>query len=460
MSAYVSSLASQLQIVAAAAPTEERLKGKASLLYEIKEAADIDLQTIYAVGLQGFTELVRLDGRFEAYSRTLFSRNASEVNRELLDKEANVKMDASITGYLRLLSGFFLTAAATKTLEYLIRRYKIHVYNVDAAITCALPYHSTPEFVKLVQLANLDGTSFYFLKQVKEVGAAPPRDQLVVRCCNDGAFLSFVCDAAASSASTKGVPGAASAFYAVLLTESLAAMPRVTAGVVPRLLPYLEAGLAPAASAEQYAGALIVATQLASRAPLAAPLTEALIEGVAKGARSPLHAQSLQALLALCQTQAVKDLPSRAFKHLVKLPDLPSHLADLCRGYRADALTVPLVRALAASAAQHVNYERVLAGVVQEAPLTAVAVTALVRALVALAGEGADSAGATPAGAEAGKEVAARTLRLLDAHHPAAASAAVDTVLSEAAAAASEFLVVTLKTVTSSSHPQPGVGCP
>jgi U3 small nucleolar RNA-associated protein 10 len=74
------------------------------------------------------------------------------------------------------------------------------------------------------------------------------------------------------------VPGAASAFYAVLLTESLAAMPRVTAAVVPRLLPYLEAGLAPAASAEQYAGALIVATQLASRAPLAPPLTEALLE--------------------------------------------------------------------------------------------------------------------------------------------------------------------------------------
>jgi U3 small nucleolar RNA-associated protein 10 len=70
------------------------------------------------------------------------------------------------------------------------------------------------------------------------------------------------------------------------------------------------------------------------------------IKGVAKGARAPLHAQSLQSLLALCQTQLVKDLPSRAFKHLVKLPDLPSHLADLCRGYRADALTVPLVGAV------------------------------------------------------------------------------------------------------------------
>ena len=48
-----SALASQLQVVAASRPQEERLRGKASLLYDIREAADIDLQTIYSVGLQG-----------------------------------------------------------------------------------------------------------------------------------------------------------------------------------------------------------------------------------------------------------------------------------------------------------------------------------------------------------------------------------------------------------------------
>ena len=63
-------------------------------------------------------------------------------------------------------------------------------------MTCALPYHATAEFVKLVQLANLEGTSFYWLKGVKEKGAAPPRDGLVARCARDGAFLSFVCETA------------------------------------------------------------------------------------------------------------------------------------------------------------------------------------------------------------------------------------------------------------------------
>lgn len=120
-----------------------------------------------------------------------------------MDKEANKKLDQQIESYLRLLSGFYLNPAATKTLEYLIRRYKIHVHNVDAAVTCALPYHSTPEFVKLVQLCVLENTFFYFLKGVKETGAAPPRDRLVQRCLRDMAFFSFVADTAATAASQK-----------------------------------------------------------------------------------------------------------------------------------------------------------------------------------------------------------------------------------------------------------------
>lgn len=317
----MTSLAAQLQAVASAVPREEKLKGKASLLYDIREAADIDLATIYAVGVQGasprrrarrsrrrrftpadtslgwrarrdgdaapvesplsradarstcrgtpepeprpsndrrrarardaptpperapslpvassrrshttrscknnrllrerrrefpsraravsnagFTELCRSDGRFEAYQKPLFSRAASETNRELQDKAFNDRLNVSLEGFLRLLSGRFATAAAARCLEYLIRRFKIHVYNVEAAVTCALPYHATAEFVKLVQLAHLEGTSFYWLKGVKEKGAAPPRDGLVARCARDGAFLGFVCEAAAASAGAK-----------------------------------------------------------------------------------------------------------------------------------------------------------------------------------------------------------------------------------------------------------------
>ena len=75
----MTSLAAQLQVVASAAPQEERLKGKASLLYELKEAADIDLATIYAVGLQGASRTsrpARGGDRLDRRRRPLFRRLA------------------------------------------------------------------------------------------------------------------------------------------------------------------------------------------------------------------------------------------------------------------------------------------------------------------------------------------------------------------------------------------------
>lgn len=133
----------------------------------------------------------------------MFSRQASETNRELQDREFNAKLDLQLDGFFKLLSGYFASASAAKCLEFLIRRMKIHVFNVEQVVTCALPYHATPEFVKLVQLANLTNTSFYWLKGVKDTGAAPPRNALVARCRHDAAFLSFVCEAAAAAASNK-----------------------------------------------------------------------------------------------------------------------------------------------------------------------------------------------------------------------------------------------------------------
>ena len=40
------------------------------------------------------------------------------------DAEANERLDAALEAFLRLLSAYFLLPAATRALEYLVRRYK------------------------------------------------------------------------------------------------------------------------------------------------------------------------------------------------------------------------------------------------------------------------------------------------------------------------------------------------
>ena len=66
--------------------------------------------------------------------------------------QSNDKLDQSIAAFLRLLSPHFLLGAAHKVLEYFIRRYQVHDHNVEALLECALPYHETNYFARLLQL--------------------------------------------------------------------------------------------------------------------------------------------------------------------------------------------------------------------------------------------------------------------------------------------------------------------
>lgn len=130
--------------------------------------------------IPGLQVLGNKDERFRNYLSDLFSHKSKEVDRELLGKEENARIDASISSYLRLLSGYLQFRASLETLEYLIRRYKyvfvsligcvpfvhhmiltsgldvyrIHVYNLEDVILCALPYHDTHAFVRIVQLLS------------------------------------------------------------------------------------------------------------------------------------------------------------------------------------------------------------------------------------------------------------------------------------------------------------------
>ena len=167
-------LAQQLRQLAVATGVHvgKKPRGKPSLLYSYQEAADIDLQTIYGVGLQGeiraawlacgrsdmqrgsqalrarmhaeamhlgqrappdrnyslraagYDQLCRLDARFEPFGRTLFATASTSLDRDQQAPEVNAKLDASIDAFCCLLSSYFLLAPAFKALEYLVRRYR------------------------------------------------------------------------------------------------------------------------------------------------------------------------------------------------------------------------------------------------------------------------------------------------------------------------------------------------
>jgi hypothetical protein len=62
---------------------------------------------------------------------------------------------------------------------------RVHVYNVNDLLLCALPYHATPEFARLLVLLQLKGSAWEWLTPGQQSGAPPPREAIVRRCVND-----------------------------------------------------------------------------------------------------------------------------------------------------------------------------------------------------------------------------------------------------------------------------------
>jgi U3 small nucleolar RNA-associated protein 10 len=84
-----SSLALQLKKLHESAPpplSNQAQKTRPSLLFDARQAAHIDLETFYSIGIEGFSELVKMDERIRAFEASLFSRSSKELERELLTK--------------------------------------------------------------------------------------------------------------------------------------------------------------------------------------------------------------------------------------------------------------------------------------------------------------------------------------------------------------------------------------
>jgi hypothetical protein len=147
-------------------------------------------------------------------------------------------------------------------------RRRVNELNVDDLMAAALPYHSTNEFVRLVQTARLEGTTWSWLAKMQESGAALPRDILVKRCTTDAAVLAFICECAKQQGSARQLSRTWLSFYAVVACELVAAQRALPEDLVAALLPFLTAGLQHDASQDYRAASLMIVTQICSKSAL------------------------------------------------------------------------------------------------------------------------------------------------------------------------------------------------
>uniref|UniRef100_A0A7N6BI18 HEAT repeat-containing protein 1 n=1 Tax=Anabas testudineus TaxID=64144 RepID=A0A7N6BI18_ANATE len=167
----------------------------ASLLFDPKDAATMDKSTFYALGCTGLEELLGIEPAFLEFQDTLFSRASQTLERSVQSKEVNEKLDAGISLFLTRLCPYFLLKPAHKCIEWLVHRFHIQLYNSDSLLACALPYHDTNVFVRVLQLLKIkDATSRWnWLHCLQKPGVPLSRGALITHCYTDLSFMDFIC---------------------------------------------------------------------------------------------------------------------------------------------------------------------------------------------------------------------------------------------------------------------------
>ena len=277
----------QLQIpghISGAAAT--KFKTKASLLFDAKEAADIDNETIYSLGINGLEELKAIEPSFANFESTLFSESSKSIQRTLQTKEFNEKLDKQISKLLSCLSPYILLKPAQKILEWLIRRFGVQIYNVNQLVCCILPYHETKLFARVIQILSISDPSakWHWLEPLQKSGSPLPRSAVVQHCISDPAFLSLICEmvpqAIENNCSVSSIR-VLFTFYASTLVAVVEQMKRVTEEFITMLLPYLVKGLK-SGTTELKAASYMIVGQLCVKCSLEERLLKSVLESVCK----------------------------------------------------------------------------------------------------------------------------------------------------------------------------------
>jgi U3 small nucleolar RNA-associated protein 10 len=127
--AMVSSLAAQL---AQGASLNANLLGSQprrrhyayTYMFTEKEAAQHDLDSIYALAQSGYTALLLVNPKLSKPGEFLISNAARTMDRTVMSREQVNDLRLAITAFLRQLSKYLLESPTNKVMEWLVRRFR------------------------------------------------------------------------------------------------------------------------------------------------------------------------------------------------------------------------------------------------------------------------------------------------------------------------------------------------
>ncbi|XP_075718875.1 HEAT repeat-containing protein 1 [Rhinoderma darwinii] len=320
----------------------------ASLLFDPKEAANIDRDTFYALGCTGLEELMGIDASFAIFEETLFSNTSKSLERSVQTKAVNEQLDENVSLFLTHLSPYFMLKPAQKCMEWLIHRFHIHLYNQDSLIGCVLPYHETKVFVRVIQLLKIEDPThkWNWLHPIQKPGVPLARSTLITHCYKDMGFMEFICSLVTKSikvfsedTENKAKLRVLISFYVSTIVAALDAAEKILDTFVAKLLPYVQKGLK-TSLVDYKAATYMIVCQLAVKTVMEPRLVKALASQLSRNLlRTPsLVREGVGSIIILLQSQQYKDVGKKTFLHLCKVPELVTVLQKIAISYDTKAL--------------------------------------------------------------------------------------------------------------------------
>ncbi|KAJ7222324.1 hypothetical protein GGX14DRAFT_663256 [Mycena pura] len=345
----VSSLAAQLAQGASlnsAALNRPRHRAAAeSYLFTGREADQHDLESIHALGVNGFLTLSTLNAQFRAFEDPLFSDAARNTDRTLLAREAVAQLDASLASFLPLLGAYLTEAPTGKVLEWLVRRFRINEFNVEPVLALFLPYHESPHFTKMLSILHVKPNSTWsFLIPFKSAAQHVPRASLVAEMLKNSDVTRFIVNLLPSAIKGNCSHRTLLAFNAATLHDYLARAKALDEGTVAHLLP---AFMEPLQNRSDALGSYILMSALAQVCLLTPAALKAIIAAMANCARRVATKQFVNAVVSVCEAQAeLAAFTDGTCKSVLRLPNIKEELRIAEKWVGIEKFYAPLLTGL------------------------------------------------------------------------------------------------------------------
>uniref|UniRef100_A0A914Y6U5 HEAT repeat-containing protein 1 n=1 Tax=Panagrolaimus superbus TaxID=310955 RepID=A0A914Y6U5_9BILA len=297
-----------------------------SLLFNKKEAASLDREQAYKLGLVGLAQLKKIDPTIDEWEPELFAETSLDFNRSMITKEENEKITASLERMITLLAPYFHHQACKQVLEWLIYRYQIHSFDAEFVAIAFLPFHDMNSYGRLGSILTIKKNDWQWMKEMTKEGAPIPFNFITRQCLIAGGnmhligavgnFLTNLTKTFDDEFVTKNYQ-----YFFLFFTKLIASLfedpANATDQLISRIMPQLGIALKSKVLPYKISGMILIA-QLAMTVTFTQETLFPIISLLLNKVKSSIFSTAMDTFIVICQRQSLDNLPIKTIRKLVK----------------------------------------------------------------------------------------------------------------------------------------------